>query len=178
MNTKHLWMSGLLAAALAVGCDKTGDVNKEVDELKQAQNESPKVAGDLQQQLDDKKAEVAQLQEKVALAKQGVTDDVVKEKEDVKEAMKKEEQEVREKVQEAQGAAKAHNDQGENAARQLQETENAQRVKAEVKTETTVVPSETKTEVRTEQHQVPVENSRVVERRTTTTQAAERQVEK
>jgi chromosome segregation ATPase len=172
MNTKHLWTSGLLVAALAVGCDKGSDVNKEVEDLKQAQQESPKVAGDLQRELDDKKAEVAQLQEKVALAKQGVTDDVVKEKNDVKEAMKNEAQEVREEIAEAQGAAKAHTDQSENAARQLEQTENAQRVKAQVKTETTVVPSETKTEVRTEQHQVPVENSRVVERRTTTTEAA------
>ena len=174
MNTKQLWTSGLLAAALVVGCDKSSDVNKEVDELKQAQNESPKVAGDLQQELDNKKAEVVQLQEKVALAKQGVTDEVIKEKEDVKEAMKNEEQEVREKIAEAQGAAKAHSDQGENAARQLQQTENAQQVKAHVKTETTVVPSQTKTEVKTEEHQVPVENSRVVERRTTTTESAGR----
>ena len=173
MNTKQLWTSGLLAAALVVGCDKS-DVNKEVDQLKQAQQESPKVADELQKDLDNKKAEVVQLQEKVALAKQGVTDDVIKEKNDVKEAMKNEEQQVREKIAEAQGAAKAHNDQGENAARQLEQTENAQQVKAQVKTETTVVPSETKTEIKTEEHQVPVENSRMVERRTTTAETGGR----
>ena len=155
----------MLAALLLLGCDR-GDVNKQVEDLKQAQAESPKVASELQRELEEKKAEVVQLEEKVALAKQGVTDEVQREKHEVKEALKENEQRVREKVEEAQGAAREQTSHGENAAPQLEQTENAKRVVARVKTETRVVPTQGETEVRTETEQLPVENTRVVERRT------------
>lgn len=157
----------LLIAALSVlGCDRGRNVNAEVEDLKRAQAESPNVAKDLQRELDEKKAEVVKLEEKVALAKQGVTDDVMKEKRDVEKAMKREEEHVRAKVEEARGAAREQTSQYEQAERQLEQTAGAKRVEAEVKTETRVVPSRTDTEVRTETQRVPIENTRVIERRT------------
>lgn len=159
----------LIATLLLLGCNRGQDVNKEVEDLKRAQAESPKVASDLQRELDQKKAEVVKLEEKVALAKQGVTDDVEKEKNDLQHAMKREEEQVREKVQEAQGAAREQTSQSEAAARQLEQTEHAKRVRAEVKTETHEVPAQAETEVRTESKRIPVETTRVEQRTVETT---------
>lgn len=162
-STNKGWL--LIAGLTVWGCDRGNEVQKEVEDLKQAQHESPKVASDLQQQLDEKKAEVVKLEEKVALAKQGVTDDVEKEKGELKSAVKDNERAVREEIDQAQTAARRQQDQGAQAARQLEQTERAKRVEAEVKTETHVVPGQAETEVRKEQEVVPVTNTRVVERR-------------
>lgn len=157
----------LLAAGLGLmGCDKSNDVKEEIQELEQAQQQAPQEAQELQQELEQKKQEIANLEEKLALAKQGVTDEVREEKKDVKEAMKEQAEDVRDEIQEAQGLAQEHRAESEQAAQKLQEVEGAQRVKAHVKTETNVVPGQTHTEVKTTKDSIPVVNSHVVERTT------------
>jgi len=170
MSNKRKEMACLLVLGLAaIGCERGDKVEKEVKELEQAQQESPKVAGDLNQQLEQAKAEVVRLEEKLALAKQGVTDDVVKERNDVKEALKNREEHVTEQVKEAEATAQAHSAEAERARQQLEKTPPAQKVKAEVKTETHALPATQATQevdVTKEQQVIPVERSHVVERTT------------
>jgi hypothetical protein len=162
---KHRYISGAAAAAVfaLLGCDQKGDVNKQIEELKAAQQDSPHEAQKLEQDLDKAKSEVVRLEEKTALAKQGVTDQVLKEQEDVKQALGKEQKNVKDDVSEAQQKAQALNKDVTSAQRELEKVQGAKRVQAEVKTETQVVPSATRVEVQKQQTQVPIEQNRLVE---------------
>lgn len=161
--------STALAASLTMlGCDRESSVEHEVEELKEAQQESPQVAEDLRQQLEEAKSEVERLEEKLALAQQGVTDEVMEEREDVKQALKSAEQDVRDEVKEARGAAAEHNAATDKAIKHLEKTQPDQRVEAQVKTETTAVPTTSDVEVTREQKQIAIEKSRLVEQNANT----------
>jgi hypothetical protein len=161
---KQVWIGSVLAASLSVlGCNKGANVEKEVEDLREAQQNSPNVEKQLQDQLANAKSEVVRLEEKAALAKQGVTDEVVEERQELKEALKKQENEVREEVKEAQGAAAAHNQDSQKAVQHLEKSQPTQRVEARVKTETTSVPTGSKVEVTREQQQIPIENSKLTD---------------
>jgi hypothetical protein len=178
----HVWIVGALVASLTVlGCNKGENVEKEVEDLREAQQNSPNVEKQLQEQLTNAKSEVVRLEEKAALARQGVTDEVVEERQELKEALKKQEQEVREEVKEAQGAAADHNTDSQKALQHLEKSQPTEQVQARVKTETTTTPTGSKVEVTREQQQIPIENSKMVEKSapaaqptTTTTTTAER----
>ena len=169
--SKQIWMGSLFAASVALlGCDRESSVKRETEDLKEAQQQSPEVARDLERQANEAKKEVVRLEEKAALAKQGVTDEVLEERKELNEALKRQEQHVREEVKEAQGAAAVHNTDSERAAQELQRTERVQRMEAEVHTETRAVPGTGKqVEVTREQQQIPVEHNRVIERENTRT---------
>lgn len=161
---KSIWL--LLIAGLATaGCDRKSEVNEEVNDLKQAQQESPEVAQELRQELEERKAEVAKLQEKLTLAERGVTDRVVEERNELKEAVKRQEQNVNREVKEAQGAAQGLNTDAERARRELEATKGPGRVEAQVNTEQTVTPTENTVEVQKQQQNVPIETTKTVERR-------------
>lgn len=161
-SIKH-WGGGLLAAGLLLGaCDKAAHIDDESKDLQEAQREAPKVASELQKELNSAKAEVIRLEQKLAMAKQGVTDEVLEERAELKEALKREGQHVREEVNEAQGAARELNADSERARQQLERTQ-PQRVEAKLNTETQVVPSTSTVQVTKEQVQVPIERTQVVE---------------
>lgn len=153
---------GLIALALA-GCNQKDDVREEVKDLQRAQQEAPQKAQQLQQDLDQAKAHVAQLEQKLTMAKQGVTDDVLRQREDLKRAVKDDDKRVQNEVREAQGAAKMHNADVNKAQKELDQTQPAQRVETDVKTDTRVVPNQNKNEVVKDQKQVPVETTHIVE---------------
>lgn len=156
--------STALAASLTMfGCDRESSVQSELEDLKEAQQESPEVAEELRQQLKEAKSEVVRLEEKLALAKQGVTDEVMEEREEVKEALKSGEQDVHEELKEARGAAAEHNAATDRAIEHLEKTQPEQRVEAQVNTETTAVPTTSDIEVTREQKQIAIEKSRLVE---------------
>lgn len=166
MMNKRNCSGFLLAAGLGLlGCEK-GDVKEEVRELEQAQQQAPQEAKELAQRLEEKKREVAHLEEKLALAKQGVTDDVQEQQKEVKEAMKAQAKEVRDEVNEAQGLAQEHQAESAQAAQRLEQVEGARAVKAQVTTQTNVVPGQKSTEVKTTHDTIPVTNTHVVERTT------------
>lgn len=168
MNSQRKHAGAALAVVLAlVGCDQKGDVNKQIEDLKEAERESPQQAAELKNELDKAKGDVVRLEEKVALAKQGVTDDVVKEQEELKQALGHQEREVQEDVKEAQGKARALNTDVNKAQGELQRVQSAQRVKAQVTTETQVVPSTTEVAVEKQQQQMPIEQNKLVERQNT-----------
>ena len=62
--TKQIWIGGLLAANLMLlGCDRQSKVKEEVEDLKEAQQNSPQVAKDLENQALEAKKEVERLEE-------------------------------------------------------------------------------------------------------------------
>jgi chromosome segregation ATPase len=153
---------GFIALALA-GCDRKDDVREQVKDVQQAQQKAPEKAQELQQDLEQAKARVAQLEQKLTMAKQGVTDDVIREREELKHAVKDDEKRVTNEVREAQSAAQMHNADVQKAQKQLDQTQPAQQVDTQVKTETRVVPNENKHEIVREQTQVPVDTTHIVE---------------
>jgi len=158
----------LLAGLLLAGCNRRDEVKEQLHDLKQAEENSPQVAKSLEQQLASAKADVVRLEEQLALAKQGVTKDVVKERQELNEALNNQQKRVSKEVQEAQGAARAHNEDSEKAREELQRTQPVQQVEARVKTETEVVPSQApRVETTTQQATIPVETSRLVETKQT-----------
>jgi len=157
----------LLLAGLAVfGCeqDKRSAVGREIDDLKRAEQESPRVVQDLEKRLAEAKNDVAQLEQKLVLARQGITDDVMKERGELKHALNEQDKHVSNEIKEAQGAAKNYNTESERARQELERTIPAQDVRTQVKTETQVVPGKTEVEAQREQVQIPVVKERVIER--------------
>jgi TolA-binding protein len=162
---RHTWL-GILAVAGISGaaCNRGSEVDTEIKELKQAEQASPQVAQDLRQQLDQKKAELVRLEEKVALAERGVTDKVVQERNDVKRAVERQEQHVKNEVKEAQGASQVYDVEAERARKELEATKPPERVEGHVSTGHNVVPSHTEVVTEKGQEQAPVETKRMVER--------------
>jgi hypothetical protein len=115
-----------------------------------------------------KKAEVAQLEAKLALAERGVTDEVVEERQELKEAVRQQENEVRREVTEAQRAAQVHSTDSERARSELEATKAPGRVQTQVQSGHTVVPNNTEVQVEKQQVQVqvPIDTTRTVERPT------------
>ncbi|HKU37152.1 MAG TPA: hypothetical protein VJR89_03375 [Polyangiales bacterium] len=166
MNTRTSTRLLLLLVLGSVGCNQKSEVREEVKDLEQARQESPSVAQDLRQELDQKKAEVAKLEEKLALAERGVTDRVVQERKELNQAVQRQENDVRREVKEAQSAAQAQSADAERARRELEATKNPGRVETQVQSDHKVVPSNTDVEVKKQQEQVPIETTRTIERGT------------
>jgi len=173
MRTKEANMKGrdgrayLLLAGLAVfGCeqDKRSEVGREVEDLRRAEQESPRVVQDLERRLAEAKNEVARVEQKLVLARQGITDDVMKERDELKQALNEQDKHVSREIREAQGAARNYNAESERARQELERTIPAEQVKTQVKTETQVVPGKTEVETQKEQVQIPVVKERVTER--------------
>jgi hypothetical protein len=169
MNSKYIWTCALLAAGVSLsGCDRESKIADEVGDLREAQQNSPKVAADLEQELARAKAEVVRLEEQLALARQGVTNDVIEERKELKNALNEQQKEVKEEITEAQKAAQQHNTESEVAQQELQRTQAKEVVKAQVRTETQVTPIGKEVEIHREQTSIPIETNRVVERTTET----------
>jgi len=108
--------------------------------LREAQSRSPEVAKNLEADVAKAKAEVVRLEEKLALARQGITDDVLKERKDLQQSLHNQERHVQTEVSEAKREAEQHNEDTRKATEALQGTEPA-RVQAQVRTETQVTPA-------------------------------------
>ena len=90
----------------------------------------------LEKQLDQAKAEVVNLEQKLALAKHGVTDEVIEERKDLQQALQKQGKHVREELSEAQREANELNSATEKAQTELQRVPMGERAQTQLKTET------------------------------------------
>jgi gas vesicle protein len=162
-------LAGLaLSAALALfGCDRKSDVDHEINDLKEAERNSPQKAQELEKQLDQAKGEVVSLEQKLALAKQGVTDEVVEERAELQRALKDRDKHVQNEIAEAQGEAKQLNNETQKAQAELKRIPEGNRAETQLNTETKVIPSGRQVEVETQQQQVEVPQQQVVERPST-----------
>ena len=163
------WAGTLLAVGMALGaCERESKVQDEIEDLREAERDSPNVVRDLEGRLAKAKADVVKLEEQLAMARQGVTHEVLEERQELKEALNEQAKDVKEEAQEAQHAAQVHNSTSEVARRELEHTQPKEAVRAQVNTETQVTPLNTAVEVRREQTNIPVDSTQVVERTTDT----------
>jgi hypothetical protein len=139
---RQLTMASFAAGLLcAFGCDRGTNVEQETRELREAQNQSPEVMKQLQADLDHAKAEVIRLEKKLALARQGITDDVLEEREDVEHALREQGRKVQGEVNEAKREAELNNRDVANATERLRQTQPPARVEAQVRSSSNVDPS-------------------------------------
>lgn len=112
---------GMLTAcvALAFGCDTQTEVQRQTRDLQEAQKNVAKETQDLEAQLERAKADVIRLEQKVALARQGLTDDVLENQKELQQALQAQEKRVAEEVGEAKREAQIHSRDTEAALKQL-----------------------------------------------------------
>jgi hypothetical protein len=141
--------------ALGMACQGTGksDVERQQKELSEAQSRAPQVAKDIEAQLVQAKAQVARLEQKLALARQGITDDVLKKRQDLQQSLQEQQQRVQGAVDQAKHEAAQHNEDTLKATRALQATQPPQ-VQTKVNTETRVTPPTTTPPQTTERDEV------------------------
>jgi hypothetical protein len=137
------WGFACLTAGLglALACEQGSTVEAETRDLAEAQKNTSNVAKDLEVQLEKAKAEVVELEKKLALAREGITDDVLEERKELQRALDAQRRELQEDISETQREAQALNQNTERAIQQLQQTQPPAHVDSTVKTETDVVPS-------------------------------------
>jgi hypothetical protein len=146
-----------ISLLLAAACNRgRSDVQQQTQELREAQNNSPKVAKDLEADLEKAKAEVVRVEKKLALARQGITDDVIAERKDLEQSLRAQGQKVQGEIDEAKHLSEANQQDTAKATQQLQETQMPARVEAEVQSQSNVVPSTTRVETTQRQELIPV----------------------
>jgi len=108
--------------ALAFGCDGQTEVQRQTRDLQEAQKNVAKVTQKLEGQLEQAKADVARLEQKVALARQGLTDDVLENQKELQAALQEQEHRVENELGQAKREAQIHSRDTEAALRQIGQT--------------------------------------------------------
>lgn len=157
-------MLGVVLALGTTACDRdeggAGDVESELQDLQEAREQAPQVTQDLQQQLQEAKAEVVRLEEELALAQQGITDEVLEEREDLAEALAAQQQDVRQEIGETREEAQRYNQISDQARQALQETQGAA-VEARVDVDTQVTEQPGEIESQRVETTIPLETTEV-----------------
>jgi len=165
---KYVWTGTLLSLGMALaGCQaaRESEVRREMEDLQEAKQKAPEVANNLQKQVEQAKAKVVRLEEELAMARQGITKDVIEERKELKNALSRQGKQVNEEVQQAEQASRTYSQEAQQAGQRLQETQQQNKVEAEVRTETRVVPAEQQPEVTTQRETIPIERTRVIDRK-------------
>jgi hypothetical protein len=147
--------TGAVLALGMVACQDRGksDVERQQKQLSEAQSRAPQVAKDTEAQLAKAKAEVARLEQKLALARQGITDDVLNKRKELQQALEEQQHRVQGDVDQAKREAAQHNEDTMKATQALQATK-PPRVQTKVNTETRVTPAPTTPPQTTEREEV------------------------
>lgn len=124
---------------LSLACNSGSNIESQTRDLAEAQNNTGNVAKDLEARLQEAKAEVIELEKKLALAREGITDDVLKERTELQGALDSQRKEVQEEVNEARREAQILNKETDRATQQLKQTQPSVQVDTKLKTETDVV---------------------------------------
>lgn len=137
---RHSALACLVASlGLSLACERGSHVEAETRDLAEAQNNTGNVAKDLEAQLQKAKADVIELEKKLALAREGVTDEVLQERSELQGALESQRREVQEEVNEARREAQVLNKDMDKAMQQLKQTQPPAQVDARLNTETSVV---------------------------------------
>ena len=120
-RTSSLSVGGV-CIALAMACNHDTEVQRQTRELERAQKEVPEVTAQLESDLTRARGDVAHLEAKLALARQGLTDDVIENQRELEQALKEQQQLVRSELSEAQHEAEVHDRDTTAALKQLQQT--------------------------------------------------------
>lgn len=135
------WGFACLAASLglSLACNQGSKIESETRDLAEAQKNTGDVAKDLEARLQKAKAEVVELEKKLALAREGITDEVMQERAEVEGAIDSRRREVQKEIQEARRESQVLNKDMDRATQQLQQTQPPAQVDTRLKTETDVV---------------------------------------
>lgn len=93
---------------LSVACDEQTEVQRQTRELQEAQKNVAQVTSQLGADLDKAKGDVVRLEGKLAMARQGLTDDVLENQRELQEALKAQEHKVETELNEASREAEIH----------------------------------------------------------------------
>jgi len=105
--------------ALAFGCDEKTEVQRQTHDLQEAQKNVAQVTQELEGELERAKADVIRLEQKVALARQGLTDDVLENQKELQVALQAQERRVSDELGQAKREAQIHSRDTEAALKQL-----------------------------------------------------------
>jgi hypothetical protein len=105
--------------ALAFGCDQQTEVQRQTHDLQEAQKNVAQVTQELEGELERAKADVIRLEQKVALARQGLTDDVLENQKELQAALQAQERRVSDELGQAKREAQIHSRDTEAALKQL-----------------------------------------------------------
>jgi gas vesicle protein len=109
-------------ASTALACHRSSEVEQQAQELREAQARSPQVAKEIESELAKARERVVQLEQKLALAQQGITDEVLSERKDLQQALKRQEQHVKDEFNQAQREAEQHDQDATKAQQALEAT--------------------------------------------------------
>jgi hypothetical protein len=116
-------MSALSACVVsALACDEQTEVQRQTRDLQEAQKNVGKVTEQLESQLAEAKADVVRLEQKVALARQGLTDDVLENQKELQAALEAQGAKVQSELGEAKREAQIHNRDSQAALNQLEQS--------------------------------------------------------
>jgi hypothetical protein len=163
---RSIWISaaaGVLSASFTLACDRDREVREESQDLTEARKNTGVVANELEQELREAKAEVVRLEKQLAMAREGVTEEVLTERRELQSALEEQGQNVEKEIEEAKREAQQHNQEAEQARQQLEQTQ-VPSVEAEVQTQTQVVKKRTPVGATQEQETIEVQRVRGVDR--------------
>jgi len=113
-------MSAVVASIVwMAACEQQTEVQRQTHDLQEAQKEVAKVTQQLESDLATSRAEVARLEQKLAMARQGLTDDVLENQKELQEALRAQEQNVNTEIGQAQREAEIHRRDTEAALKAL-----------------------------------------------------------
>jgi hypothetical protein len=108
--------------ALTLGCDRQTEVQRQTLELQTAQKNVGKVTQELETELAKAKADVALLEQKVARARQGLTDEVLENQRELTAALAAQNERVKAELGDAKRETEIYGRDTEAALRQLRQT--------------------------------------------------------
>jgi hypothetical protein len=155
--------------AFALACNTQREVERETQNLREAEANTGNVTKQLEAELAEAKGEVARLENKVTLARRGITDEVLSARKGLEQSLSEQQKRVEGEVKEAQSQAQQHNQDTQKAEQELERTQPPARVESEVVTQTEVTPQTRQVETVERQEVIPVKGG--PERRTVTTTA-------
>jgi hypothetical protein len=155
--------------AFALACNTQREVEKQTQNLREAEANTGNITKRLEAELAEAKGEVARLENKVALARRGITDEVLSARKDLEQSLGEQQKRVEGEVKEAQSQAQQHNQDTQKAVQELERTQPPARVESEVVTQTEVTPQSRQVETVERQELIPVRGG--PQKRTVTTTA-------
>lgn len=126
-----------ISLGLSVACNERPSIEAETRDLAEARNDTANVVQDLEKRLETAKAEVVELEQKLALAREGITDEVLKERAELENALNAQRQEVQKDVNEARRESEVLNKNRDQALQLLRETQPPAHFDTRVETEVT-----------------------------------------
>jgi gas vesicle protein len=119
---RQLTVASIGALIATLGCDRRSEVQRDTEDLRRAQADVPRVTRELEEELQTARSEVVRLEQKLALARQGITDDVASERKELADSLQEEQRDVQGDINEARREAQQLSQDSERAVAQLEKT--------------------------------------------------------